>query len=932
MNSWISFAIIGFGLGALYSALGVGLVVTFKGTGVINFAAPTSAAWGAFTYAELRSAGNLVIPVVGFKDRVHVAQSVGSFWALAIALFSAVLLGALIHFLVFRPLAGSPTLAKVVASVGTMIVLQGFISLKFGSETKTVTSLLPDRSVELFGSSVPQDRLWLAAVALALAAMVGVWLARTRLGLAICGASENELAASLAGFSPQRLALLSWIISTLITTLMFILVSPITGLNPTSSTLLIVPALAVGLVGRLTSISKAAIAGLFLGAFQSVVSQSTSQSWFPTWAIPGAKDVVPFVVIVGALFIVGQRLPKRGDAIRDRLPELIVGPRSTKQVLVATCAASLLISVTSGSYRFAIINTMIGAIIALSLVVLTGLVGQISLAQAAIAGTSGFVLSKIGSTFPFPFDLVVAALVATVLGTLLGIPALRIRGAQLAVVTMAGAVAIEQLVFRNPRFSPPSGNPIRQPSLFGMSFAVRSGNNIARVQFAFLVLVVLVGFVVGVGNLMRSTTGRSLLAVRANERAAASVGINVSSAKLLAFASSSFIAGVGGALMGYSRGQLSADSFGIFVGVSFLAFAYLGGISSVSGALVAGTFIPLGINHQLLTNVIGSRVPAFDTYYFIIGGLGLILAATTNPDGLAGASHRRRRSLTNRNVGLEDRSSDGPRTRPAQRAGTRPSKDQPNETKGVGLLVENLSVQFGGLTAVNSMSISVPIGRIVGLIGPNGAGKTTFIDAITGFVPSTGRVVCRGVELTGLPAFQRSRAGLARTWQSVELFDELNVRANVMVGAQQASFKTFLRDVFRSKGEGPIGNVEETLALLGLSGEVNRRPSELSLGQQKLVGVARALAMSPAVLLLDEPAAGLDEHESAELGERLLDVAKSGVAILLIDHDMSLMFSICDDLAVMESGSLIACDQPELIRNDKRVASAYLGDQIPVVM
>jgi ABC-type branched-subunit amino acid transport system ATPase component/branched-subunit amino acid ABC-type transport system permease component len=1016
VNLWITFTIIGLGLGSLYASLAVGLVITFKGTGFVNFAHATTAAWGAFTFAELRQSGGLVLPVIGIPDRISLGANLGVPAALTIALISSAGMGLLLHLVVFRPLAGSPTLTKVVASVGVMIVAQGGLALKFGSETRSVETILPDDSITLLGVTVPGDRLAMSAVALVLSGLIWAWFRFSLTGLAIQGASENESAASFAAFSPQHLSAITWVLATVSSTVMVILIAPITGLNPASSTLWIIPALAVGLLGRLSSIMQTALAGLALGCFESLVAHATTKTWFPSWAIPGHNEVVPFAVIISALFIVGRALPARGAVLRDRLPEVIVGERSPKTILGAALLAALAILATGGSYRFAIITSMIGAIIALSLVLLTGLVGQISLAQAAIAGTSGFVLSKLGDAFPFPFDLFIAVGAATILGTVIGIPALRIRGAQLAVVTMAAAVALEQTVFRNPNFSSPQGNPIKQPSLFGWSLAVRQGQNIARAPFAFLVLLMLVLTTIGVGNLIRSATGRSFLAVRANERAAASVGVNVSATKLLAFAASSFVAGIGGALLGYSRGQLSADSFGIFVGIAFLSFAYLGGISSIGGALLAGTFLPLGINYVFFTRVLGSRIAAFDTYYFILGGLGLIVAAAKNPDGIAGAIHRKQlaaalnahnaktkarggdttgRSAPSRSprsglpvglgltdgsrsgaelgpvgmksprsgspvgidspMGLEAQRSWGPSARKSPRSGLQVGKgltggarsaaelgpasirspavrDHRVRTKPLpGLRVQDLSVTYGGLTAVDRLSLEVPLGQIVGLIGPNGAGKTTLIDALTGFTPSTGEVWQQGEDLTHMPAYERARSGLARTWQSVELFEELSVRANVMVGAERTSITRFARDVFRPSDEHHLEDVESLLLRLGLSGEVNKRPSELSLGQKKLVAIARALAMSPKTLLLDEPAAGLDQNESAELGGRLQGIADSGVAILLVDHDMTMMFEICDELVVMQFGVCIARGTPQKVRDDPRVIAAYLGDHISTV-
>jgi branched-chain amino acid transport system permease protein len=216
---------------------------------------------------------------------------------------------------------------------------------------------------------------------------------------------------------------------------------------------------------------------------------------------------------------------------------------------------------------------------------------------------------------------------------LVALPALRIRGVQLAVVTLAAGAAAEQFLFRNPKLSPPAGNRIPSPSLFGIDLAVRRGTDLARWQFGVLVLVVLTLCGLAVANLARSETGRALLAVRSNERAAASVGVNVAAAKLVAFGVSSFLAGLGGALIGYSRSQLSADSFSVFVSLAFLVFAYLGGITSVAGALVAGTLAPLGIGY-----VVFDRAFDVGTHYLLLSGILLVITAVRNPGGITGTA------------------------------------------------------------------------------------------------------------------------------------------------------------------------------------------------------------------------------------------------------------------------------------------------------
>jgi branched-chain amino acid transport system ATP-binding protein len=242
-----------------------------------------------------------------------------------------------------------------------------------------------------------------------------------------------------------------------------------------------------------------------------------------------------------------------------------------------------------------------------------------------------------------------------------------------------------------------------------------------------------------------------------------------------------------------------------------------------------------------------------------------------------------------------------------------------------GLKTRSLTVRYGGVVANDDVTITVPSGSITGLIGPNGAGKTTLLDAVTGFARSSGEVTLDGVRLNGLSPHRRTRHGLARTWQSLELFDELTVRENVQVAATGLTVSSMLFDLAwpgrRRTDADPAG----ALTLLGLESLGDSRPSSLSLGQQKLVGVARALAASPSCLLLDEPAAGLDTNESWELGRRLEAIARRGTAVLLVDHDMDLVLEVCSHVYVLDFGRVIAAGSPSEIRGDERVIAAYLG-------
>jgi branched-chain amino acid transport system ATP-binding protein len=242
------------------------------------------------------------------------------------------------------------------------------------------------------------------------------------------------------------------------------------------------------------------------------------------------------------------------------------------------------------------------------------------------------------------------------------------------------------------------------------------------------------------------------------------------------------------------------------------------------------------------------------------------------------------------------------------------------------LNVDALRVTYGGVTAVDDVDLTVPEGKVVGLIGPNGAGKTSIIDALTGYhPPASGTVTFEGQDITSLRAHLRARRGLVRTFQSVELFDDLTVEENLLVASQRMGVLKALRDLLLPIGAHPRDDVDWALELCGLTDVADRLPTALSHGRRKLVGVARALAQRPRLVLMDEPAAGLDTDESLELGRHLRALPEAGVTVLLVDHDMGLVLGVCDEIVVIDFGKVIASGTPEQIRNDEAVLAAYLG-------
>lgn len=237
-----------------------------------------------------------------------------------------------------------------------------------------------------------------------------------------------------------------------------------------------------------------------------------------------------------------------------------------------------------------------------------------------------------------------------------------------------------------------------------------------------------------------------------------------------------------------------------------------------------------------------------------------------------------------------------------------------------------LTVTYGGVRAVDEVDLSVTAGKIVGLVGPNGAGKSSLIDAITGFTPASGRVEFNGRDISNVAPHRRVSLGMGRTWQSLDLFNDLSVADNLAVSAERdRSLIGYVRDLFAPSPRRIDGQVAEALAMCGISELRNRLPLHLSHGQRQLVSVARALAAKPKLLCLDEPAAGLDSDETRGLGVVLRQVALEGTAILLIDHDMQLILEVCDHVEVLEFGRVIASGTPDEISADERVAIAYLG-------
>lgn len=637
MTDYAFYLLLGSGAGAIIAVLGLGLVVTYQGSGVVNFGYGAMTMWVVYVYADLRE-GAYVFPVPGLPDRYHFDDDVGFVPALTLSLLTAAVMGLVVYYLVFRPLAKAPALAKVVASVGIVVVFTALVDRRFSDKQNIrVGGILPRESVTITDDlTIPRDGLWLALIVVVIALALWLYSRYTKLGLVVRAAAENEKGAILLGYSPNFLAAFSFVLASVVGGFVAILAAPMIQLTSTVFTFgYLIPALGAALVGSFRYVVPTVATGFVIGMVQSSFTKmQVDFSWFPDY---GAREGLPFLIIIVVMVLQGEKLPERGSIERFDLPR--VPPAKITPLAVATPIVLGVVGLIALGplWRGAIMSTTIACVLALSFVVLTGFGGQTSLAQMAFAGVAGFSLSKLAMSWdiPFPIAPLLAALAAAGFGVIVGLPALRLRGTNLAIVTLAGGVAIAEFIFKNPTFvgdSTTGGAKVPSPQLFGWDMALVLGTKSSRPVFGIFLLFVAALLALMVANLRRSSTGRRMLAVRSNELASSAAGIDTGRVKLLSFAISAFIAGVAGTLIAYRFGSVSDASFGAVASLTALAVAYLGGITSVSGAVTSGIVATSGVMFYATSRVFD----AVGTWEVFVGGLFLILTAILNPEGIAG--------------------------------------------------------------------------------------------------------------------------------------------------------------------------------------------------------------------------------------------------------------------------------------------------------
>ena len=814
--------------------------------------------------------------------------------AMILGLGASAVLGAASHFLVLRRMRGASTLAQIVATLALLVVLQDVIVLRYGQLPQLVKPVFPNGPVSVFGTDVGADRLYLLVVVAVLTAVLWSIYRFTKFGVATAAVAENPLAAASLGVSPNVIAAVNWALGAALGGLAAILLVPITSLSSSLLSLIVIPILAAAVVGRFSSFPITLAAGLGIGVAQSEVTRWVSSPGWPT--------AIPFFFVAVSV-VRGHRIAGKADSF-GRMPSVGPGRPSAVTMITATAATLLLIwLVLSAEWIAAAEMQMVLALVLLSFVVVTGYAGQASLAQMAFAGMGAAVAARMYNfhDWSMPLALLAGCVAMIPLGLLVGLAAVRVRGVQLAVVTLGLAFTVDALVLGNPRYSGGLGFLSKTPSFFGVNLDVVA----SPARYATLTLALLVLASLAVANLRVGRAGRRLIAVRTNERAAMALGVSVAGAKIYAFIVGGMIAAAAGVLVAFDPLLTgSGDQFAGLQSVNLMQAAVFGGVGHLGAPLIASGLQGGTLGQQVLGDL--SSKPGL--YLSLVSGLALLIMLPVAPDGLASLLNRRSSGVARR---IPVELSSAPRAAIATKA----------------LRVRDLSVHYGGTVALTGFSLVVAPGEIVGLIGPNGSGKTSAIDAITGFVPAVGGSVYLGDDRIGpWSPERRSRHGLVRSFQSLELFDDLSVIENMQTAGDRRDVWAYVSNLFHRDPSGLTAHAWAALQDFGLHEQLDTRCRHLSYADRRLLAVARAVATGGSVILLDEPASGLSEAECRSLSKVISRMAaESNVGVLLVEHNVDMVMSTCHRVVVLDFGQVIAAGLPSEVRIDPAVVTAYLG-------
>ena len=545
--------------------------------------------------------------------------------------------------------------------------------------------------------------------------------------------------------------------------------------------------------------------------------------------------------------------------------------------------------------------------------VLVGYAGQKSLGQAGLFAVGAYTVALMTSRYGIDpwVSLLAASFMSVLFGILIAIPSLRVQGPSLAMVTLAFGLVMEKVVTEATGvFGGAMGiYAIRPLTFFGSPFTMK--------QWVWFSIALCFVFHILLGNVLRGKVGRALLAVQYDELAAGSVGVSVYRYKIIAFVIAALTCGMGGALVAQQNQYINSDFVNFPLSVFILLLVLFGGAASRSGPFL-GSFILV---------ILGAFLARWPWLEHLANGALLLFALYLMPKGVAGALGKAYRKLREKGGAAADEA--------FQHKGrlSLPVRESPMIEKEI-LQATDLYKAFGGVVPARNVSVALDRDHIHALIGPNGAGKSTCVNMLTGLTKvDAGDVRFLGRDITGLATYKRCELGLSRTFQNLRLFKDLSVFENVLIGQHvriRAGFWSYLLRTRTARDEEERAHMRTAsiLAFTGLTNAAHRSAGDLPYGMQRRVEIARALAAEPHVLLLDEPAAGLNPQETEALGVLLRRIRDSGVTILLIEHHMDLVMDVSDSIFVLDYGEKIAEGSPDHISVDKRVREAYLGTSL----
>lgn len=595
-------------------------------------------------------------------------------------------------------------------------------------------------------------------------------------------------------------------------------------------------------------------------------------------------------------------------AWRSAFSRLVVAPWAQAAAFLALAAGSRFMS--GGTVQI-LTFVLVGVIFVQSINVLTGLAGQISLGHAGFFGLGAYAAGILGKTYGISplLALPVSVAVAAAAAFLLSFPAGRVRDVYLSMMTLGFGMIFYEVARE---WSGLTGGTMGLPGV--PSAALRTltmaGVRVDGSAYFIFVLIITALVLLGMRNLAQSRIGRAFYAINTSEAAAGSIGISAARTKRQAYVLSGALAGLAGGLYAFLVGYLGPDSFGLTRSIEVLVMAVVGGLGSIAGQVLSVavfTFLP-------------ERLQVFAEYQFIVYGLILTFSLVVLPRGIGGLLFEPARFIRPRAL------------RPTAALGA----TLPMAGAGGALVVEDVTMRFGGLVALDGVSLELRPGRITALVGPNGSGKSTLVNVISGlYRPAAGRVSFGGRDITGLPDHAVAGARVVRTFQDPRLVPHFTVRENLLLGANRLLRYSGLAALLglpaaaREEAE-QLSTVEAVLALCNLTDVADRIMDTLPYGTRRMAEVGRVLLAQPLVVLLDEPAAGVSEAEMERLAQVIRDLKALGLAVLLIDHHMDFLAGLVDDVVVLDSGRVIYRGTIGGMRGDREVIAAYLGDEAVV--